>query len=119
MLLPLEPEVAAANPKFDALYRDLCTNKLNSDRTSRLDAQAQKERDALAEVGKHATSSPERESNDRMHGLTNVVQDLHKARVSAARSNLIKSHLQSLAYRDEELPSEVCKCFPPIVLHTS
>jgi hypothetical protein len=50
MFPPVEPDIAASNPKFDALYRDLCTNKLNPDGTTKVDAKAQKERDALAEV---------------------------------------------------------------------
>ena len=51
MLPPIEPAVATANPKFDALYQDLCTNRLNTDGSSRLDAKAQKEHDALQHVG--------------------------------------------------------------------
>jgi hypothetical protein len=51
MLPPIEPETAQANPKFDALYRDLCTNKLNSDGSTKLDMGAQKEREAFLEVG--------------------------------------------------------------------
>ncbi|KJY00155.1 hypothetical protein TI39_contig340g00020 [Zymoseptoria brevis] len=82
MLLPVESETATANAKFDALYRDLCTNKLNPDGSTKLDVKAQKERDALAD-------------------------DLNKARVSVARSGLIRTHLDTLAYREEELPSEL------------
>lgn len=50
MLPPIEPETASSNPKFDALYRDLSSNKLNADGTTKVDANAQKERDAFSEV---------------------------------------------------------------------
>lgn len=50
MLPPIEPEIATANPKFDALYRDLCSNKLNVDGSTKVDVNAQKERDVLSEV---------------------------------------------------------------------
>lgn len=47
---PVDPEVLSANPKFDALYRDLSGNKLNADSTTKLDAKVLKERDAFSEV---------------------------------------------------------------------
>jgi len=50
MLPPVEPTTLAANPKFAALYHDLCTNKLNEDGTSRLDPKALKEQQAFGEV---------------------------------------------------------------------
>jgi hypothetical protein len=50
MLPPVESSVLASNPSFDVLYRDLCTNKLNIDGTTRTDAKQQKERDAFNEV---------------------------------------------------------------------
>lgn len=51
MLPPVEPEIATANPKFDALYRDLCSNKISDDGTSKIvDVNVQKERDAFDEV---------------------------------------------------------------------
>lgn len=50
MLPPIQPEIASANPKFDALYRDLCLNKLNGDGTTKVDANAQKERDVFSEA---------------------------------------------------------------------
>ncbi len=50
MLLPIEPAIAQANPKFEVLYRDLCNNKLNSDGTSVVDGKAQKERETLSQV---------------------------------------------------------------------
>lgn len=50
-MLPLvDPEVRSSNPKFDALYNDLCNNKLNADGTTKLDAKAQREHDSLSEV---------------------------------------------------------------------
>lgn len=82
MLPPVDPEILSANPQFDALYRDLCTNKLKEDGTTKVDAKAQKERDAFKE-------------------------ELRKARVAAAKQNLIKSYLSSLSYRGDDLPSEV------------
>ena len=50
MLPPLSPTVPSSNPKFGALYQDLCNNKLNSDGSTKLDAKAQRERDTLSEV---------------------------------------------------------------------
>lgn len=50
-MLPLaDTSVLGANPKFAALYRDLSSNKLNTDGTSKLDAKALKEREALEKV---------------------------------------------------------------------
>lgn len=82
MLPPVDPEILSANPQFDALYRDLCTNKLEPDGTTKVDAKTQQERDAFKE-------------------------DLRKARVAAAKQNLIKSYLYSLSYKGDDLPSEV------------
>jgi hypothetical protein len=53
MLPPVDPTVVASNPKFEALYRDLTTNKLNKDGSSKLDVKAQRERDTLREVWQH------------------------------------------------------------------
>ena len=50
MLPPVASSILASNPSFDVLYRDLCTNKLNIDGTTRTDAKQQKERDAFNEV---------------------------------------------------------------------
>lgn len=83
MLPPTDPELLNANPQFDALYRDLCSNKLEADGTTKIDAKAQKERD-------------------------NFKEELRKARVSTAKQNLIKSYLSALSYRGDDLPSEVC-----------
>ena len=47
MLPPIDAAVLAANPKFDALYRDLCTNKLEQEGTTKLDAKSQREHDSL------------------------------------------------------------------------
>lgn len=50
-MLPLaDTSVLGANPKFAALYRDLSSNKLNTDGTSKLDAKALKEREAFEKV---------------------------------------------------------------------
>lgn len=50
-MLPLvDPDVRSSNPKFDALWNDLCNNKLNPDGTSKLDSKAQREHDSLSEV---------------------------------------------------------------------
>lgn len=51
MLPPVDQNIRSANPKFDALYNDLCNNKLNPDGTTKLDAKAQRERDMLNQVG--------------------------------------------------------------------
>lgn len=50
MLPPVDPSVLSANPKFEALYRDLCANKLNPDGSSTFDQKTQKERDVFATV---------------------------------------------------------------------
>jgi hypothetical protein len=50
MLPPIDSDVRSSNPKFDALYNDLCNNKLYPDATTKLDAKAQRERDTLSEV---------------------------------------------------------------------
>ena len=50
MLPPIDPDVRASNPKFDAMYNNLCNHKLNPDGTTKLDAKAQRERDTLSEV---------------------------------------------------------------------
>lgn len=51
MLPPADPAVLSANPKFNALYQDLCANKLNPDGTSTIhDAKVLKERESFAEV---------------------------------------------------------------------
>ncbi|KAK5175221.1 uncharacterized protein LTR77_000358 [Saxophila tyrrhenica] len=82
MLPPIEPEVASANPKFDALYRDLCSNKLGANGTSVVDGKAQKERETLNE-------------------------ELHKARVESARRDFITRGLHDLAYTPAALPEEL------------
>lgn len=50
MLPPVDSTTLSANPRFETLYRDLCTNKLNPDGSSVLDAKVQKERDVFATV---------------------------------------------------------------------
>lgn len=50
MLPPVDQDIRTANPKFDALYNDLCNNKLNPDGSTKLDSKAQRERDTLNEV---------------------------------------------------------------------
>lgn len=50
MLPPVDADVTSSNPKFDALYRDLCANKLHSDGSSKLDAKAAKDRQGHDEV---------------------------------------------------------------------
>ncbi|USW48685.1 Putative HAUS augmin-like complex subunit 4 [Septoria linicola] len=79
MLRPVTPNV---HPKFDALYRDLRVNKLNANGTTKVDPKVQKERDVFEE-------------------------ELRKARIAAAKQELIKIYLQSLAYRGDQLPAEL------------
>lgn len=50
MLPPVNQATLTSNTRFDALYRDLCTNKLNSDGSSVLDQKALKERSSLNTV---------------------------------------------------------------------
>ena len=47
MLPPADAALLASQPKFEALYRDLCCNKLNRNGTSKPDARTLKEREAL------------------------------------------------------------------------
>jgi hypothetical protein len=56
MLLAVNKEVLDGNPKFEALYRDLCNNKLQVDGTTKPDGAAQKDRDAFNEVSPTAPS---------------------------------------------------------------
>ncbi len=57
MLPPVDASVLVANPKFEVLYRDLCANKLNENGTSKLDINAQKERDVLRHVSVQVLSN--------------------------------------------------------------
>ncbi|CAK4034684.1 hypothetical protein CBER1_05128 [Lecanosticta acicola] len=82
MLPPVDGDTLIANPKFDALYRDLCNNKLEPDGTTRVDGKTQREREAFGE-------------------------ELKKARTAASKQDLVKTYLQSLAYRGDELPVEL------------
>ena len=56
MLPPVNSSILAEHPKFDALYRDLCDNKLHADGSSQLDLDEIKERKALQEVSHHAAA---------------------------------------------------------------
>jgi len=58
MLPPVDPAVLSANPRFNALYTDLCNNKLDPDGASRYDAKAQKEHDELSKVRCTTTDVP-------------------------------------------------------------
>jgi hypothetical protein len=51
MLPAVALDVLSANPNFEAVYRDLCANKLNANATTRIDPKVQKERNAFDEVG--------------------------------------------------------------------
>lgn len=51
MLALIDPNTLSSNPKFNALYSDLCNNKFNADGTSQLPAKAQRDRDAVGNVG--------------------------------------------------------------------
>ncbi|KAI6815763.1 hypothetical protein KC332_g2939 [Hortaea werneckii] len=82
-MLPLaDASVLGANPKFAALYRDLSSNKLNTDGTSKLDAKALKEREALQ-------------------------KDIQTAQVESAKRQIVHSGLSNLIYRGDELPEEL------------
>ena len=50
MLPPIDPAISSSYPRFDALYRDLCTSKLNQYGATKPDAQTQKEQEAASEV---------------------------------------------------------------------
>ncbi|KAF1821029.1 uncharacterized protein K489DRAFT_263301 [Dissoconium aciculare CBS 342.82] len=82
MLPPVESSVLASNPSFDVLYRDLCTNKLNVDGTTRTDAKQYKERESFNE-------------------------DLRRARILVAKKNLIQTYLPATASKQNEYPDEV------------
>ena len=57
MLPAVAQDVLSANPNFDALYRDLCANRLNANATTKIDAKVQKERNAFDEVGANHTGT--------------------------------------------------------------
>lgn len=59
MLPPVDQEIRTANSKFDALYNDLCSNKLNPDGSTKIDAKAQRERDSLSEVRNVKPGAPQ------------------------------------------------------------
>ncbi|KAK3650994.1 hypothetical protein LTR56_006045 [Elasticomyces elasticus] len=82
MLPPVDLHVLAINPKFDTLYRDLCTTKLNEDATTQLDVKVNKEHDALQE-------------------------ELRRTYLEEAKRHTIRTILQDLAYRDEALPDDL------------
>ncbi|KAK6428342.1 hypothetical protein LTR95_015515 [Oleoguttula sp. CCFEE 5521] len=84
MLPPISQNVLTSNPKFEVLYGDLCTNRLNSDGSSVVDEKTRKERDAFD-------------------------QDLRSASVEAAKRAIVKSELRRVALGSNELPEEVCK----------
>jgi hypothetical protein len=60
MLPPVDPTILSTNPRFETLYRDLCTNKLNPDGSSALDEKVQKERDIFATVSSDRSLRSER-----------------------------------------------------------
>ena len=123
MLPPVDSSVTSGNPKFDSLYQDLCTNKLNPDGSSALDAKAQKERDIFATVSNEGYTSNEwacavqflKFQGSLWAGYLHIepdvdtVQDLRTARLEAAKRDLIKLELRNLAYRGDVLPDEVCR----------
>ncbi|GAB7329510.1 hypothetical protein MBLNU13_g01285t1 [Cladosporium sp. NU13] len=82
MLPPVGSTTLSANPKFETLYRDLCTNKLNPDGSSVLDAKVQKERDIFA-------------------------TDLRIARLEGAKRNLIRSELRVISSDSTSLPDDL------------
>ncbi|KAI7325205.1 hypothetical protein KC326_g826 [Hortaea werneckii] len=82
-MLPLaDTSILGANPKFAAIYRDLSSNKLNADATSKLDAKALKEHEAFE-------------------------KDIQTAQVQSAKRQIIQSGLSDLVYRGDELPEEL------------
>lgn len=83
MLPQADAQVLKANPDFARLYKDLATNKLNTDGSSQIvDPKAAKARDAFA-------------------------TELHNARVELARKRLLFEGLRHVAYNIRELPDEV------------
>ncbi|KAK6428426.1 hypothetical protein LTR95_015431 [Oleoguttula sp. CCFEE 5521] len=82
MLPPISQSFLAANPRFEVLYRDLCTNRLNADGSSVVDEKTRKERDAFD-------------------------QDLRSARIEAAKRAIVKSELRKVALGINELPEEL------------
>ncbi|KAI6900525.1 hypothetical protein KC318_g601 [Hortaea werneckii] len=82
-MLPLaDTSILGANPKFAALYRDLSSNKLNADATSKLDAKALKEDESFE-------------------------KDIQTTQVESAKRLIIQSGLGDLVYRGDELPEEL------------
>lgn len=123
MLPPVDISVTSGNPKFDSLYQDLCTNKLNPDGSSALDPKAQKERDIFATVSNNGYAPKEWACGVQSLNLqgslragcfhvvpdVDTVQDLRTARLEAAKRDLMKLELRNLAYRGDALPDEVCR----------
>lgn len=127
MLPPVGSTTLSANPKFETLYRDLCTNKLNTDGSSVLDAKVQKERDIFATVsGEYSSLYFEEWSFIRLRPynpilvlaksaylrnmgflLTHCAQDLRIARLEGAKRNLIRSELRVISSDSTSLPDDV------------
>lgn len=124
MLPPVDLTALSTNPRFETLYRDLCTNKLNPDGSSVLDDKVQKERDIFATVsGKcsagiaHAIMlflalySPTLQTCACFENLdlllTSDTQDLRIARLEGAKRNLIKLELRNIRVDSAALPDDV------------
>lgn len=115
MLPAVGNDVLSANPNFEALYRDLCVNKLNANATTKVDPKVQKERNAFDEVSADVASKKTddvdyhvvHDEGGAQKKLTRR-QELRAARSEATKRAIIKSYLDSLSYRSDQLPAEVC-----------
>lgn len=115
MLPAVGNDVLSANPNFEALYRNLCVNKLNANATTKVDPKVQKERNAFDEVSADVASKKTdhvdyhvvHDEGGAQKKLTRR-QELRAARSEATKRAIIKSYLDSLSYRSDHLPAEVC-----------
>jgi len=83
MLPQVDAQVLRVSPDFARLYKDIATNKLNPDGSSRIvDTKEAKARAVFA-------------------------TQLHNARVELARKSLLDEGLRHVAYTIKELPDEV------------
>ncbi|WPH04993.1 Hypothetical protein R9X50_00789100 [Acrodontium crateriforme] len=84
MLPPVDPVILSANPRFEALYREICLKRLNQDGTTRVEANSKAEKNREA-----------------------FTKDLRTARLESARQIILKQNAEDLQFRLEELPDEL------------
>ncbi|KAI7353953.1 hypothetical protein KC354_g11296 [Hortaea werneckii] len=103
-MLPLaDTSLLGANPKFAALYRDLSSNKLNADATSKLDAKALKEHESFEKlqdlVGITAASLAGHIGDEDKDIIANELEKFHEyaPRIAEAISKNVQKDATALA----------------------